>query len=133
MDRKVEAMYAHSKADQHFSSHVAPTCIVIGYVLSLFAVVAGVVAFPFSTLWVGLLCFLIGAFFVVAIPIILMTCVLMTIVICRAITRLGRRLIYGSRQDSDLPTMVEQLTFQKNLEPEGTDDTLWDQWIDGLR
>ena len=60
-------MYFQSKAARRFSFLLSPAGIVIGYILTLFAVVAGVVAFPFSSIWMGLLCILVGEFFVVTI------------------------------------------------------------------
>jgi hypothetical protein len=129
----LDSMSAQSKAAQRLSFHLCPAGIVIGYLLTLFAVVAGVVAFPFSSIWMGLLFVLVGAFFVVAIPIILMAYLLMTIAICRAIMGLGRRLVIGSRQNSEWQRTVKPFAFQKSMEPASTDNGLLDRWIDGLR
>jgi hypothetical protein len=56
-------MSALSDVVVRFSLSLGPAGIVIGYVLALFGVVAGVVAYPFSSIWLGLLVVVIGAFF----------------------------------------------------------------------
>jgi hypothetical protein len=126
-------MYVQSKAARRLLSHLSLTGIVTGYLITLVAVVAGAVAFPFSSLWLGFLFVLIGAFFVVTVPVLLVVYVSMTIAICRAILRLGRRLVLGSSQDSEWQTMTKPFEFQESMEPRGTDNGLWDPWIDGLR
>ena len=65
-------MYFQSKVAERFSFLLNPAGIVIGYVCTLFAIVAGMVAFPFSKIWMALLFVVVGAFFVVAIPVIVM-------------------------------------------------------------
>ena len=63
-------MYFQSKAAERFASLGNPGGIVIGYTLTLFGVVAGVGAFPFSTFWMALLFAVVGAFVFVAISVI---------------------------------------------------------------
>ena len=105
--------------------------IVIGYLLALFAATAGVVAFPFSTLVLGLLFVVVGVFFVVAIPVIVMAYLFLTITFSRAIMSLGRRLLFGADQDSESQRTGKPSLLQKDLETQGTDAGLWDRWIDG--
>ena len=54
----------------------------VGYLVVLFAVVAGTVAFPFSSIWMALLFVVVGAIFVVAIPMIVIAYVLMAVAFC---------------------------------------------------
>jgi hypothetical protein len=65
-------MSARDDAARRFSLVPGPAGIVIGYVLALFAVVAGTVVHPFSSIWMILLFMLVGAFFVVAVSVIVM-------------------------------------------------------------
>ena len=65
-------MYSNSKAAGRFSFLLNPAGIVIGYILTLFAIVAGAGAFPFSKIWMALLFVVVGAFFVVAVPVLVM-------------------------------------------------------------
>jgi hypothetical protein len=74
--------------------------VVFGYLLALFAATAGVVYFPFSIVSLGLLFVVVGAFFVVAIPVIVFAYLLLAIAVARALTGLGRRLLLGTVQDS---------------------------------
>jgi hypothetical protein len=126
-------MSAQGTAAQRFSFCLSPAGIVICYLLTLFAVGAGVVVFPFSSIWMGLLFVLVGAFFVVAVPIIVIAYVLMTIAICRGIMGLARRLVFSSAQNSEWQRMLKPFALQNNIEPERTDSGVWDRWIDGLR
>jgi uncharacterized membrane protein YdfJ with MMPL/SSD domain len=95
---------------------------VIGYILALFAATVGVAAFPFSLITLGLVFVVVGAFFVLAVSVIVMAYVLMAITVARAIMGLGRRLLFGTDRDS---------RAGKNSELHGPNNDLWDQWIDG--
>jgi hypothetical protein len=114
-----------------FSFLLSPAGIAIGYVLALFAATAGVVVFPFSSISLGLLVVMVGAFFIVAIPVIVMTYLFMTIAVARALMGLARRLLYGSDQNSGWQSVSKPSPLEKDLEPQGTDTGLWDRWIDG--
>lgn len=65
-------MYSHRKAARRFSFVLNPGGIVIGYIFTLFATVVGMGAFPFSNVWVALPFVVVGAFFVVAFPVLVM-------------------------------------------------------------
>jgi hypothetical protein len=124
-------MSAQSNVVERFLFRVGPSGIVVGYVIALFGVVAGVVAFPFSSIWFGLLFVVIGAFFVVAVPVILAVYLFFLFAICRGLIAIGRRLLfwksrkYRSQMTSKWPLQA------KELESQGPNIDLWDQWIDG--
>jgi len=124
-------MSARSRTARRFSFLLSPGGIVIGYVVILLAVTAGVVAFPFSSVSFGLLFVVVGAFFVVAVPIILMAYVSMVIALSRALMGLGRRLLFGADQDSESQRKGKPSLLQKDHETQGIDNGFWDQWIDG--
>ena len=105
----------------------------LGYLFALFAATAVVVAFPFSTLVLGLLFVVVGVFFIVAVPVIVMAYVFLTITISRAIMSLSRRLLFGADQTSESQRTGKPSLLQKDLKPQGTDAGLWDRWIDGSR
>jgi hypothetical protein len=115
-----------------FSLRVGPAGIVVGYVLALFGVVAGVVAFPFSNIWFSLLAVVIGAFFVVAIPVIVMTYVFFTVAIYRGLKALGRRLLFWKSRKYRSQMTSKWSLQPKELESQGPNLDLWDQWIDGV-
>src|SRR6516165_1084745 len=94
LDLRTEAMARRR------SSWLSPARILPGYLLALFAATAGVVCFPFSIVSLGLLFVVVGAFFVVAILVIVMAYVFMAIAVTRAFMGLGRRLLFGSDQYS---------------------------------
>jgi len=106
---------------------------VIGYLLALFAVVAGMLPFPFSSVLTGLFYTLIGSFFVVAIAVISMTYLFITIAVSRALMGLGRRLLFGANQNPQSPRISKPSLSQKDLESQGNNTELWDRWIDGVR
>ena len=54
-------MYSRSMAAGRFSFLRNPAGIVNGYILTLFAIVAGTGAFPFSNIWMALL-FVVGTY-----------------------------------------------------------------------
>jgi hypothetical protein len=125
-------MSALSNVVVRFSLRVGPAGIVVGYVLALFGVVAGVVAYPFSSVWLGLLYVVIGAFFVVAISVNVIVCLFFMVAIYRGLTAIGRRLLFGVEHCSELQRMSESSHLQKDPVSQQTDTGLWDQWIDGV-
>jgi hypothetical protein len=112
---------------------LSPAGILIGYLLALFTATAGVVNFPFSIVALGLLFVVVGAFAVGAIPVIVITYVLMAITFARAIMGLGRRLLFGRVQNSGSQRLSKLRPLQKTVEPERADTRVWDRWIDGVR
>jgi len=88
------------------------------------------VSFPFSTISLGLFSVVVGTFFLVAIPVIVMSYLLMTIAVGRAVLGLGRRLIFGDDQNSKPQRTSKPSLLKKHLEPQGTNVGLWDRWID---
>ena len=110
---------------------VGPAGIVVGYVLALFGVVAGVLAYPFSSIWLGLLVVVIGAFFVVAISVNVIVCLFFMVAIYRGLMAIGRRLLFRADHGSELQRMSELSNLQKDPIPQQTDTGLWDRWIDG--
>ncbi len=124
-------MSAHARAAPLFSFWLSPAGIVIGYLLALFAATAGVVAFPFSSISLGLLLVLVVVFFVVAVPVILMAYLFLTITFYRANMSLTRRLFFGADQGSDSQRTGKPSFSQKDLKTKVTDTGLWDRWIDG--
>ena len=111
---------------------LSPAGILPGYLLALFAATAGVVCFPFSIVTLSLFMVMVGVFFVVAIPVIVLAYLFLTITISRAIMSLGRRLFFGTDQNSGSQRITESCPSQKDLESQGTDAGLWDRWIDGF-
>ncbi len=116
---------------RRFSFVLSPPGILIGYLLALFTVTAGVVAFPFSIVPLGLFFVVVGAFAVVAIPVIVMAYVLMAITFTRAIMGLGRRLLLGASQNTVWHRAGKPSDLQTNLEAQRTDIGVWDRWLDG--
>jgi hypothetical protein len=115
-----------------FSLRLGPAGIVVGYVLALFGVVAGVVAYPFSSIWLGLLVVVIGAFFVVAVPVLVIVYLFFMIAVYRGLTALARRLLFGTDLCSELLMTSKPFPLRKDVAPERTDTELWDRWIDGV-
>jgi hypothetical protein len=89
------------------------------------------VAFPFSSIWMGLLFVVIGAFFVVAISVNVIVCLFFMVAICRGLIAIVRRLLFGAEDGSELYRMSESSNLQKDPVPQQTDTGLWDRWIDG--
>lgn len=125
-------MSAQSNVVVRFSLRVAPAAIVVGYVLVLFGVVAGVVAYPFSSIWSGLLVVVIGAFFAVAVSVDVIVCLFCMVAIYRGLTSLGRRLLFGTDHCSELLMTSKPFPLRKDRVPQQTDSELWDRWIDGV-
>jgi hypothetical protein len=110
---------------------LSPAGIVLGYLLTLFAATAGVVAFPFSTVFLSMLFFVVGVFFVVAIPVVVLAYLLMIIAILRGFVSISRRLAFGSDQKTGWQWRMQFASLKNGAEPPRTDDVLWDWWIDG--
>jgi len=101
--------------------------IVIGYILALFAIVAGAGAFPSSTISMALLFVVVGAFFVVAVPVLVVVYLYFLWKFFTAIRSFARRLLFGTApsQMTNKPSLL-----RKDLEPPGINAGLWDRWID---
>jgi hypothetical protein len=125
-------MYSRSKAAGRFSFVLNPVGIVIGYLLTLLAIVAGLLASPFSSILMGLFSVLVGSFFLVAIAVISMTSLFLTLAFWAAFTRFGRRLLFGEDQRSESQWTSKSSPLQKDVAPQGTNNDLWDLWIDGF-
>jgi hypothetical protein len=121
-------MYFQSKAAERFSFLLHPAGIVIGYILTLFAVVAGATAFPSSNVWMALLFVVVGAFFVVAISVIVMTYLFFIFGFFGALMNFARRLLFGADQSQMTSNSFHR---QKDLRRQGINAELWDRWIDG--
>lgn len=104
----------------------------IGYVLTLFAVVAGAVAFPFSIISTFLVFIVVGAFLVLAIMVLLMTYLFFTITFYRRLMAFARRLLFGTGHDAKLLKISNPPLLKNDVTPERTDMGLWDRWIDGV-
>jgi hypothetical protein len=118
--RGAKWMSAQNKLVERFLFRVGPAGIVVGYVLALFGVVAGVVAFPFSSIWLGLPVVVIGAFFVVAISVNVIVCLFFMVAIYRGLMALGSRLLFGVDHCSELQRMSESSYLQKDPVPQLT-------------
>jgi hypothetical protein len=125
-------MYSRSMAAGRFSFLRNPAGVAIGYVLTLFAIVAGAGAFPFSNIWMALLFVMVGAFFVVAVPVLVMVYLFFFLTVCRALMALRRRLRFGTDRTHESQRSSKSSLQQKDLESHGTYSGLWDRWIDGL-
>jgi len=125
-------MTARTELLDRFSILFNPGTIIIGYILTLFAVVAGVAAFPFSTISMVLLSIVVGVFFVVSVPIILATYVFLAIGIYRALMSFSRWLLFGSEETYDSGGLGKRSPMNKDLASEPADAGLWDRWIDGV-
>jgi hypothetical protein len=111
---------------------LSPAGIVLGYLLALVAATAGVVIFPFSIISLGLLFVVVGAFFVVAIPVIVFAYLFMAIGFTRATIGLSRRLLVGSTQSPGSCSKVEPKSSAKSFLGEVASSGLWDRWMDGV-
>ena len=125
-------MFAQTRVVHHFSLHLSPARIVIGYILVLFVATAGVVVFPFSLISLSLFFIVVGTFFVVAITVIVMAYLFMAIAVARALMGFSRRLLVGTDQNSGSQEIGKPCPLRKDPESQGTDDGLWDRWIDGF-
>jgi len=124
-------MYSNSKAAGRFSFLLNPAGIVIGYILTLFAIVAGAGAFPFSKIWMALLFVVVGAFFVVAVSVLVMVYLIFTWKIFTALRNFARRFCFGTVRTLESQRLSKSSHQRKDLECQGTNAWLWDQWIDG--
>jgi hypothetical protein len=111
---------------------LSPAGIVLGYLLSLVVATAGVVSFPYSIISLGLLFVVVGAFFVVAIPVIVFAYLFMAIGFTRATIGLGRRLLVGSNQSPGSYGKVKPRSSAKSLSGGVASSGLWDRWMDGV-
>jgi hypothetical protein len=125
-------MSALSKAVGRFSFRLGVPGIVVGYIVALFAVVAGAVAFPFSNIWMGLLFVVVGAFVVVVVPVTVVAYLVLIVAFYRAFTALGRRLLVGAGHCFESLRTRRPSILQKNLAPHRSNTDLWDRWIDGV-
>ena len=87
--------------------------------------------FPFSIISMGLFSITIGAFFLVALPILVVVYLILLVVGYRASIKLGRRLLFGEGHGSEGQTRTKSAVQRKHLKSQGTDMDLWDRWIDG--
>jgi hypothetical protein len=97
------------------------------FLLALFAVVAGLLCFPFSGVLMGLLFVLVGSFFLVALVVVSATWFCLAVAIFGAIRwallGLVRRNATGVASKSEDP--------QDKPEPSRGRSDLWDRWLDG--
>ncbi len=121
-------MYSHCKAARRFSFLLSPGGIVFGYILTLFAVVVGMGAFPFSRFWLGLLFVVVGAFFVVAVSVLVIVYLYLAFALLAALMNIGRRFLFGADRSQTTNT---PFFLKKDLENQGTGAELWDRWVDG--
>jgi hypothetical protein len=121
-------MHSRSTAARRFSFLRNPAGIVIGYILTLFAIVAGAAAFPFSKFWMALLFVVVGIFFVVAISILVIVYLFFMFGFFGALINLARRLRLGADQSQ---ATTKPSLLRKNVEPQAINAELWDRWIDG--
>jgi hypothetical protein len=112
---------------------LSPAGIVLGYLIALFAATAGVASFPFSIVSLGLLFVVVGAFFIVAIPVIVFAYLFMTIAVVRALMGLGRRLLTVSDQNAGWLGRIQLSSLKKDAVQTGMNGQLWDRWLDGSR
>jgi hypothetical protein len=124
-------MYSHRKSVRRFSFLLHPAGIVIGYILTLFAIVAGAAAFPSSNVWMAPLFVVVGAFFVVAISVIVVSYLFFICAFFAALMNFGRRFCFGRVRMHASQWSSKLSQRQKDLEYQGTDVGLWDRWIDG--
>ena len=120
-------MYFQSKAAIRFAFLRNPGSIVIGYILTLFAIVGGAAAFPSSTIWMTLLFVVVGAFFVVAVPILVMTYLFFTWKFFTVLRSFARRFCFGT-----VRRLSKSSRHQKDPESHVINAGLWDRWIDGF-
>jgi hypothetical protein len=76
---------------------------------------------------------MVALFFVVAIPVLVITLVCLLIVVSGRLMSLARRLLLGSDQNTDWQVTIRRSSLTKDAEPPRTHDLLWDWWIDGSR
>jgi hypothetical protein len=124
-------MSAQSNVVERFLFRLGPGGIVVGYVLVLFGVVAGVVAFPNSSILFGLLFVVIGAFFVVAISVNVIVYLFFMVAIYRGLMTIGRRLLFWKNRKYGSQMTSKWSLQQKGLESQGPTFDLWDRWVDG--
>lgn len=129
--REAEEMAAHSRTARRFSFLLSPGGIIFGYLIALFAGTAVVGAFPFSSISFAPLFVVVGAFFVVAVPIVVMVHLFLLIAFCRAVIGLGRRILFGADHNAESLSNGKKSPLEKDVEPQRIANDLWDRWIDG--
>jgi hypothetical protein len=118
---------------RRISRWFSPGGILIGYFLALFAATAGVGSFPSSSIALGLLLVVVGAFGVVAISVLIVVYVVLTIIFVRGVMHHVHRLLFDADRDSDLQRTGVSTKLEQNVEAQRMDAGLWDRWIDGFR
>jgi hypothetical protein len=126
-------MHSQSTAARRLSVLLNPGWIVIGYIVTLFCVVVGMGAFPFSQFWLTLLFVVVGAFFVVAVPILVVVYLFLLWNFVKGLMNCARRFCFGTVRMHESQWSSKSSRRQKNLEAQGTKSDLWDRWIDGVR
>ncbi len=124
-------MYSRSMTAGRFSFLLNPAGIVIGYILTLFVIVAGAGVFPSSKIWMALLFVVVGAFFVVAVPVLVVVYLFFMWKFFTAIRSFARRFCFGTIRWQESQWFRKSFLQRKDLEPQGINAGLWDRWIDG--
>jgi hypothetical protein len=75
----------------------------------------------------------VGVFFAVAIPLIVMAYIFMLIAFSRGFMTLARRLFVGSDQNAGWLGRIQLSSLKKDAEQTGAHGPLWDRWLDGSR
>jgi hypothetical protein len=107
-----------------------PPRIVVAYILALFGTVAGMTAFPLSSIWLMLFTILVGGYFVVAGLVLVM--VFVSVVVSIAFVTLVLCLAQFLYLRESVGNLVRYRPWFPNrtVETEGGDLGLWDRWID---
>jgi hypothetical protein len=79
----------------------------------------------------NLLFVVIAAFFVLAVPVLLVTYLFIAVVLCRAVVGFCRRLILDACEIVKYAGWRKPSRLGKQQEPEGSGSRLWDSWVDG--
>jgi hypothetical protein len=106
--------------------------ILPGYLLALVAATAAVDYLPFSMFRLSLLAVMLGIFYVIAIPVLVMAFLRAGLAVARALMGLGRRLLLGTDQNSGSQGVGKPQPLRKDLKSLRTNAAPWDQWIDGF-
>jgi hypothetical protein len=107
--------------------------ILPGYLLALVAATAAVDYLPFSIVRLSLLAVMLGIFYVIVLPVLVMAYLRAGLAVSRALLSLGRRLFLGDVHKAAWRRRIRPLPSKNDKEPHGNDDVLWDWWIDGAR
>ncbi len=121
-------MFGSTPAYRSESSLARRLPLIVGaYLLMLFAVVAGLIIFPFSGILMGMLFFLVGSFFLVSLMILSATSLVFSVAVLGAIRR---RLLGVAPWYATGVASKSEDRRSKDGSAEGRSD-LWDRWIDG--